>query len=1045
VERPYFPSIISISTRDKPTHAYAAGTQSKRKPGYMEKPVSDRVFLCGLALSSFMTGAACADAPKDTAPSNAAMQAPHAENWFQAQLRQFRTYPHLDRAHKLINLNKLNEAAGELEAVLSLDPSDVQAHLTYMSVLYRLQKFDEVVQQANLILQQHSDTPRAYLYRGLASQAKERAADALADYQNVMQSGTASKMDRIFAASTAADLALADKRYVDALAPLAFLEKFQSDFSIYFRRGRALEALNRFDGASNAYQAALKYAKNADERLRGLNALGFLDYRQGHIADAIAHGQAVLEQEPNNLIWLRTLGQLYFQQKNYELAAQAGSRALSIGARAQDRLFLANVLFEKKDFAKAVEQYAQLAHQSDDAALRYRAYMGMGYAYSSMSNFESGYDAFRQAIRIQPDKEALNALAAVESQQRKPATEQQAERPEPLKKNAGGQVASGREPKKTHIAFDDTPKPDLPDEIKQQRFMECAYRSIAEGRDLEAIDAFNHAIATGLNDAHTRLDLGFAYARLKQWPQALAQFLAALEQETAPLTLMYVARSYVGMGQQEMATSYFEMASLESGKLSPEDQRSLYIEMGQLYSSQKNFQKAFDVWSKAAALQAEPNTLLNMAYAEEMLHHPDAALAIVQQIDDAVLERTVKVRYLEQLFRLYEQQENIASARKYLQDAATLEPNAERYYRLGMLDLKEANPEAAIADLKTALSYDPANNDYAEQLGYVYKAQGDYDQALRLFETIVTRDPERTRLYEDLAYTYKQNGNNDEAIEWFKKAIIRKNTSLRSYLQQPVGNDDEVLRMRREVRDLSKRFQFNAYQSYRTKTDTPTSVTAPTFGAGGLIPSQGGMELIYQPPNIGYQDGKVFQLFTRLLWSSQPDSLRIDGDTTQAGIGARYKPLKEQDFFVSLENLIKIGSQSQDDWLVRGSYGYNDGYDLKPNQSSWNQTLLYTDVGYFFKNGGTSAIYAELRQGKTFNFNNEVMVTPHVTMAGRAQHPDPAKYSYLEGGIGVAVKYLFNESYFEAKRSSVEFLVQYKRGIAPSKSGGWVFTAALQF
>jgi hypothetical protein len=118
---------------------------------------------------------------------------------------------------------------------------------------------------------------------------------------------------------------------------------------------------------------------------------------------------------------------------------------------------------------------------------------------------------------------------------------------------------------------------------------------------------------------------------------------------------------------------------------------------------------------------------------------------------------------------------------------------------------------------------------------------------------------------------------------------------------------------------------------------------------------------------------------------------------------------------------------------------------LKLDQPSWNQTLLYADLGYFFPNAGITALYSELRQGRSFNIDNRYTVTPHLLVAGRAQRPDPQDLSYLEAGAGVSLKIRFNENRYVAERSSMEFLAQYRKGLNHQHVGSWVFTAALSF
>ncbi|MGN6389960.1 MAG: NfrA family protein, partial [Burkholderiaceae bacterium] len=336
--------------------------------------------------------------------------------------------------------------------------------------------------------------------------------------------------------------------------------------------------------------------------------------------------------------------------------------------------------------------------------------------------------------------------------------------------------------------------------------------------------------------------------------------------------------------------------------------------------------------------------------------------------------------------------------------------------------------------------------------------------------------PRRAAIAEELGYANARAGRNDEAVAWFKKAIdigldrtIRQ-TLVTRLLPEPGADDDRgrdrrrdgddsdsdgddsdsgdvsrIYRLRQQVRDMSRRFQFNAYQSYRANARSNVASIVPGFQTGGLIPSQGGVEFTYQPPGIGYRDGRTFRVFSRLLWSNELGSLKPDPHSLQAGLGVQFKPFREQDAYLSLERLVKGGNQSQDNWLVRGSWGWSDGYEMKPGVPSWNQTIVYLDAGYFVQHGPIKSTFGEVRQGRSFNYRNLATITPHLLLAGRKQWPDPGQGSYAEAGVGVAVKALFNETRYEAPRSRVEFTLQYRKTLNRSLPGGWVLSASAQF
>jgi tetratricopeptide (TPR) repeat protein len=412
----------------------------------------------------------------------------------------------------------------------------------------------------------------------------------------------------------------------------------------------------------------------------------------------------------------------------------------------------------------------------------------------------------------------------------------------------------------------------------------------------------------------------------------------------------------------------------------------------------------------------------------------------------------LRVAMLDQTALLHERSGNLAEAARYAELALAAEPTARRHYHMAIIASRAGNLQLTRSHLESAVDMDPNNNDYRQQLAYVCNERGDTATAIRLFEEVADRDPTRTRLHQDIAYAYSKVADNGKAIEWFRKAIDEHlnmgltRSSSQDQVENPVDNDQETYALRQQVREMARRFQFNAYESYRPNARQQTSNVTPGLVTGGIIPSQGGVEFIYQPAGIGYRDGRTFRVFGRALWSNQPQSIAIDSTSTQGGVGIEYKPLSNVNAYLSLERLVKIGEQAEGNWLTRASWGYSNGYDLRPNVRSWNQTILYADFGYFLQRDKIRSVYLEARQGRAINFNNTTLVTPHVTLVGRGQRPDPSRVSYLEAGAGVSVKVLFNETRYEAARSSGELIVQYRKPVNVSKPlGGWVMTAMVQF
>ena len=343
---------------------------------------------------------------------------------------------------------------------------------------------------------------------------------------------------------------------------------------------------------------------------------------------------------------------------------------------------------------------------------------------------------------------------------------------------------------------------------------------------------------------------------------------------------------------------------------------------------------------------------------------------------------------------------------------------------------------------QTAVTLDPHHEHYPLALAYAYKETQQSAAAHRLFETAFERAPKNVNLYKELAYLHLHQGDNDEAVRRFRQGIDHALNDSQSTEEDTDALEREIEQMRSEVQRLTHRFELTLYQAWRSNTQTVR--TSPSVFGEGIIPSQGGLGLAYQPPVIGFRDERIFQIFGRLLWGTEPRSLNVDDDSLQASLGVRYKPFKQLNAYFGAERLFKIGSQAEDNWLLRVTYGWDRGTRLETGESLWPYSVLYGDLGYFVEDPSNLAFYGEARQGLALKVGNAVMLTPHLVLDGRYQTLNPDSNAYLEGGLGASLKYFFNATRYETPRSSLEFLIQYKIGLIESASG-WVVTGILQF
>jgi len=554
-----------------------------------------------------------------------------------------------------------------------------------------------------------------------------------------------------------------------------------------------------------------------------------------------------------------------------------------------------------------------------------------------------------------------------------------------------------------------------------------------------SIEAWRAAVAAGLDDSAIHLDLGFALLRLGRWDAARVEFLRSNERESSPRTLYYIAQCYMRLGQPAIALTYLKLAERDAQRLDASTRKALYDELGFSYSADDNELEAAAAWRKSLGVRYDAPIALTLAVAERRLGQTDEAETTARAIPYAELTGPQRITRAELIAEILEGKRLFSGAHAALMEADEQQPTAERAYWLGLLAQRAGNDGQAVDDFEKAVARGSDNSLYAESLAYAYRRAGRTKQAEELFQRIVAGYPDRVAAYRELAYTQLALGRQNDAASTLRQAI-----DVQLATTTPLSEDDngsEALpAMRAEYQTLARRFATIVYESYRPNGGPAAEGSL----SGGVIPSAGGAELSYFPAGALHRSDTALQYAARLLWTNEPSGLAIDHRSLQAGFSVRYKPLTQTDFFVGAERLVKIGANSQSDWLLRGSFGLGNEVERQAQKTHWNYWQFYTDVGYFVSSR-TEATYLEFRRGITLPTAAGLLITPHVVFAYRQQNPDPARTSISEGGPGVSFKYLFGGTRYETHGPTFDALLQYRARLSGRGHGDWVLTGVAQF
>jgi Tfp pilus assembly protein PilF len=363
------------------------------------------------------------------------------------------------------------------------------------------------------------------------------------------------------------------------------------------------------------------------------------------------------------------------------------------------------------------------------------------------------------------------------------------------------------------------------------------------------------------------------------------------------------------------------------------------------------------------------------------------------------------------------------------------EPDASIQLRVAQLRLRNGNRKGALAAAQIAQANAVTDDDKksaAELIGYAQQSEPDprneeaqktlqkaYDllrqnqdsEALGEFQKGFALGGGKAGNFADAGYAAKRIGDNDEAVKLFE-------ASLDANDHEHAFDDQRRFGYRREVQQLERTWGF--------VVSLPYQVSAFSY-QGTVSVLQPGIEAYWQPPKIGYQNGRILQFFVRGYGTAYDGSGNVTGlPTLQGSLGVRYKPLVDQNLVLSAERLIRLGSLSQNDWLARLGYSSEAGSDLRVTEPSWRAWQVYLEADYFLHQG-RYILYSQLRYGHTWAVNaisDHLTVYPHVALV--FDHDNKAQnQTALSIGPGVQFRFWFRENRYSAPASWADLTVQY--------------------
>lgn len=321
---------------------------------------------------------------------------------------------------------------------------------------------------------------------------------------------------------------------------------------------------------------------------------------------------------------------------------------------------------------------------------------------------------------------------------------------------------------------------------------------------------------------------------------------------------------------------------------------------------------------------------------------------------------------------------------------------------------------------------------------YLAVRVGDDAAALDAFDRAASQQTLPPGALQDAAYAAARLGRNAASVAYFKQALDAADAGQLSLTPQQRFN------IRRSVADQTRSVGVSGAVTYRGMAASGLSRTPGVSNDTAQV----GVETYWRP--LGYGDGRLLELYGGLSGTLYSEIGLVTGaPSLQGALGARVKPLADTNLVLALERRVKVGAQTEDDWLARVGYSWDRGLDLRVDQPDWWTAQIYAEAGRFVERKQNYTTF-EGQAGRSFRLDQtspRLVVFPHVVLG--ADHNtgyEAGSENAVGAGVGVSLRYWFNEDKYTAPRSYWDASLQYRSHLSgDERAKGTFFRFTLSF
>ncbi|XPS82612.1 tetratricopeptide repeat protein [Desulfosarcina variabilis str. Montpellier] len=468
--------------------------------------------------------------------------------------------------------------------------------------------------------------------------------------------------------------------------------------------------------------------------------------------------------------------------------------------------------------------------------------------------------------------------------------------------------------------------------------------------------------------------------------------------------------------------------TVERSDLSFKQRSKAYAALAAAFGQTGQFTKEALAWNQAYRYEDTPMYRLYEIQAWKKAGNFQAIEKIIHNFPVQRLSAKHQVSWYETTAHTWREMGELNKSKMAWQKASEIQPRA--FYHCQISDILVAQGDLKGAETHTERVFQiwPQNPRIIKRLAYINIQLGNNEKATMLFERLKKNGWDSYETSADLGFAYARMGENELAyqnlVNGVDKVLSDGNGDPRKNAQQ----QSVLASMRSQIAEIDRRFEFLIADSFYSLNDEDGVLKLPSssqwFNMGiGMV------ELGFRPPRIGYDAGRILTLFGRVMWPNRSDSIRPEKDTLQAGLGVKYKPLKQTNVILSAEQIFGLGDEIDDHLLLRIAHSathmpskHSHAKDGPSILDYLSYRQVYTDIGKAFDNDDSWFISHETRLGNDLSGKDNRFYLLFGYLQGNAILSSDEDFAQIQTGIGFSWQRLGGLDHYRGYQREAELL-----------------------